>query len=260
MQLKRKVEKIRKLINLRQRQKTYSVQKEVIGSEYGKWVIPLNVLNEKSVCYLAGAGEDISFDVGLAQKYNCKVFIFDPTPRAKIHFDKLYENTLEGKETKVTDNKIYQIDKDKIKKLTFIETGLWNKKEILKFYEPENPEHVSHSALNLQKTEGYFEAKVNRLSDIMKELGHDNIDLLKLDIEGAEYNVIDSIVEDRPNIKLICIEFDEVHLPLDNQYINRIKQAIKKLENIGYLIIDIDKNYNFSLIRKDIYQKQKHLQ
>ena len=54
-----------------------------IGTEYGGWTIPANYLTESSICYLAGAGEDISFDVGIVEKYGCQVLLFDPTPRAK---------------------------------------------------------------------------------------------------------------------------------------------------------------------------------
>lgn len=36
-----------------------------IGTKYGGWVIPVNLLNENSICYCVGCGEDISFDLGL---------------------------------------------------------------------------------------------------------------------------------------------------------------------------------------------------
>ena len=35
----------------------------------------------------AGLGEDGTFDVEFASKYNAKVVIVDPTPRAKEHYD-----------------------------------------------------------------------------------------------------------------------------------------------------------------------------
>ena len=45
------------------------------------------------------------------------------------------------------------------------------KEDVLEFFVPENPEHVSHSLLNLQKTEDSISVKVKRLSSLMKELG-----------------------------------------------------------------------------------------
>ena len=41
----------------------------------------------------------------------------------------------------------------------------------------------------------------------MKENGHSHLDLLKMDIEGAEFEVIDSIIEDQVPINILCIEF-----------------------------------------------------
>ncbi len=162
-----------------------------IGSKKGGWTIPDDYLNNDSIVYMVGAGEDISFDVGIAEKYGSKVYIFDPTPRAKTHFNSLINGVKKNEKVPINNSKtdFYQIKNENIENLKFIELGLWNKEEKLKFYVPKNPEHVSHSLVNLQKTEDYFIAKVDRLSNIMKQLNHNHIDLLKIDIEGAEYNV-----------------------------------------------------------------------
>ena len=39
--------------------------------------------------------------------------------------------------------------------------------------------------------------------------GHDSIDLLKIDIEGFEYEVLEDCLEDRIPIKQICVEFHD---------------------------------------------------
>ena len=43
-------------------------------------------LTADSLCYCAGAGEDISFECALVERYGCRVRIIDPTPRATQHF------------------------------------------------------------------------------------------------------------------------------------------------------------------------------
>lgn len=221
-----------------------------IGTAYGGWAIPSNILSDKSICYLVGAGEDISFDVGLVEKYGCQVYIYDPTPRAKKHFDLLVENTKINKKTPINNSKtdFYNLKSNNLKLMHFRELGLWNKEDQLKFFSPKNPDHVSHSALNLQKTENYFTAKVNRLSEIMKQEGHKKIDLLKIDIEGAEYVVINSIIEDNLKIKIINVEYDEAYNPLDKYYQKRIKESVTKLIKYGYKIVDADLHYNFTFI------------
>jgi len=88
--------RIRKYTSRKLKFTIHPLQKEHLGSKYGGWVIPCNYLTNKSVCYFAGAGEDISFDVAVAGKYGSEIHIFDPTPRAKRHFQKLVTGTTNG--------------------------------------------------------------------------------------------------------------------------------------------------------------------
>jgi FkbM family methyltransferase len=228
-----------------------------IGTEYGAWVIPNNHLTNTSTCYLVGAGEDISFDVGLAEKYKCHVYIFDPTPRAKKHFDLLIESTRQKKKMPINQSTTdyYDLSIDNIELLHYKEIGLWNKEDEIRFYSPKDPDHVSHSALNLQKTENYFTAKVNRLSEIMRSEGHQVLDLLKINIGGAEYVVLDSIIEDRLKIKVLCVEYDERYNPLDKNCENRIRESIEKLIKYGYKVVENDVHPNYTFVLESIYDE-----
>lgn len=127
--------------------------------------------------------------------------------------------------------------------------GLWDKEDTLKFYAPRNTEHVSHSLVNLQKTDEYIVVKVKRLKDIMREIGHQKIDLIKIDIEGAEYKVIDSIIEDSIKVKVICIEYDEYFNQLDADYKNRIRDSISKLLSAGYQLVYAQGNGNYTFVK-----------
>jgi len=75
-------------------------------------------------------------------------------------------------------------------RLSFLPIGVWDEDTELRFFAPVNPAETSHSVFDLQGTGNYFLAECRKLSSIMHELGHDHIDLLKLDIEGAWRNVI----------------------------------------------------------------------
>jgi len=254
--IKRILNKIKRFIKLKINQKINKIEISKFGTKYGNWTVPSKLLNNNSVCYLAGAGEDISFDIEITEKYVCNTFILDPTPRAKIHYDKIAQNLINGIETKIHDSSYtYKISKNNFQKITFLELGLWDNEEIIKFYKPKNENYVSHSIVNLQKTNDFISLNVNRLSNIMKNFNHKTIDILKIDIEGAEYKVLDTILEDKLDIKVICIEFDETHTPLDNNYLSRICEYIKKLRNVGYIIIDIDYKYNFTFMQNTEYQK-----
>lgn len=201
---------------------------EEIGSDYGAWVVPTRLLGPDSICYCVGCGEDITFDIGLIDIFGCHVYGLDPTPRAIAHV-----RTVAG------ENSNYH----------FFDIGLWDKEDTLKFFVPKNPEHVSHSLLNLQKTKDHISVDVKRLSSFMKELGHKRIDLLKLDIEGAEYRVIDSILEDEIDVGVLCVEYDECFNPLDAEYRKRIKNSIHSLMNTGYSLVCSQGNGNYTFVK-----------
>ncbi|NQW21569.1 MAG: FkbM family methyltransferase [Chloroflexi bacterium] len=183
-----------------------------VGSEGAPWTVPLDEFDSSSVCYLAGVGEDITFDIALVEQARCKAHSFDPTPRAATHIESL--NLPDG--------------------YTFHKFGIWSSDTTLKFFAPENPSNVSHSILNLQRTEEYFEAGVRRLKSIMDELGHTELDLLKIDIEGAEYEVLESIIEDDLKIKYLCVDFDQPY-PIIKTLI-----MLRRLRRHGYLPVAVD--------------------
>jgi FkbM family methyltransferase len=227
---------------------SYPGKLEKLGSaHYGGWTVPTDKLNSDSVCYLAGAGEDISFDLVLAGRFSCKVFILDPTPRAKKHFDETIQSAITGNKMRGTTGEYYDLDVNSIGKIKFETIGLWKQTETLRFYAPKDQSHVSHSISNLQHTDEYFLGPVNRLSELMKKNEHWQLDVLKLDIEGAEFEVIDSILEDEVRVRILCIEFHKT----DGQT-HRIQEYLDKLEENDYKVVAREE-LDFTFISKKYY-------
>lgn len=54
----------------------------------------------------------------------------------------------------------------------------------------------------------YDIVNVDTIKNIMVENNHNKIDLLKLDIEGAENIVLEQMLKDNIYPKYLCIEFD----------------------------------------------------
>jgi FkbM family methyltransferase len=142
----------------------------------------------------------------------------------------------------------YKITAKDFKRLRFLPVGLADKDIDLKFYLPKNPAHVSCSIVNLQKTDEYFTGHCLRLSTIMQQEGNPSIDMLKMDIEGAEYAVIRDMIASQILPPLLLIEFDEVHTPLDEDSGTRIKQHIEALVRAGMTCIAIEGS-NASFVR-----------
>lgn len=214
-----------------------------LGTRYGGWIVLANCgLSTDSVCYSAGAGEDISFDCALAERFRCRVRIIDPTPRAIQHFNNLEKAVMTRERFPVNNSTAhyYTITAEDFGRLRFLPIGLADKDAELKFFLPKNPAHVSCSTMNLQKTDEYFTAKCFCLASIMRQQGDVSIDMLKIDIEGAEYTVIKDMVASSLLPRLLLIEFDEVHTPLDSNAGKRISQYIDLLVRSGMRCVAIE--------------------
>ena len=66
---------------------------------------------------------------------------------------------------------------------------------------------MSHTLLERNASAEAIEVPVRRLSTIMRELGHGAIDLLKMDIEGAEYEVIADLLACGADVRQLLVEF-----------------------------------------------------
>lgn len=215
----------------------------VLGTAYGGWTLPKDHrLSEASICYLAGAGEDISFDCELATRFKSTVRILDPTPRAVGHFREFQKAVQKGTPFPInnSETEFYEIDSDSFRRLTFLEYGLADIDGEMNFFSPKDPNHASYSSLNLQHTDIYISVPCCRLSSIMKENNDNVIDLLKMDIEGGEYMVIRDLVSTRTFPRLLLIEFDEVHSALDSEAERRIATHLRLLADAGYKCVAIN--------------------
>lgn len=191
-----------------------------LGSRYGGWIVPVIALDASSACYCAGVGEDISFDLALIERFGCEVHAFDPTPRAIAHVAHV-----------AAEEPCFR----------FQPVGVWDRDESLRFYAPADPSHVSHSVLNLQNTAEYFEAPCQSLRTLMQARGHDHIDLLKLDIEGAEHRVIASMLAEHIDVEVLCVEFDGR---------DSIVATVDALVAHGYDMVAQEQRANYTFVRR----------
>ncbi len=227
------------------------------GTGYGGWIVPTNVLGPDSICYLVGAGEDVSFDVDIAHRYGCTVEIVDPTPRAQAHVDLLKANLAAGIVTPLTNTPTGQYPDYPAAvadQLRMHPMGLWTERTTLRFYAPADPSHVSHSIVNLQHTDTFIEVPVLRLSELMAQNGHKHIDLLKIDIEGAEYQVLQTVLEDQIAVNILCIEYDEsARNHFDGRYMDRIEGSLRQLVEAGYTIVAKEPDcHNYTLVHRNL--------
>ncbi len=234
------------------------------GTTYGGFEYPRDIftkLNMNSIVYCVGAGEDISHDVQLARLLQCEVHIFDPTPRAIQHVELVkasYESrtTLEsnsrygGGDPKYTSilSKC-RVDPDKIKLYPY---GFSHQSGTVNFYMPDNEEYVSCSMVQRLKGKNYIPVEMKRISDVMQQLGHSRIDLLKMDIEGSECDVLEDMLDQSILPTYLAVEFDLAASGLKED-MERCERIRNRLYAVGYtLVAKKGRDMSFVLSAKSI--------
>lgn len=210
-----------------------------LGTDYGGWWVPESGLGKNDVVVSAGAGEDISFDVELSNRFGSQILVMDPTPRALAHFESTKELVERGKPAPVNDdpNMLYDATASTFDGMRYLNLGLWDKNTSIHFYSPANEKHVSHSIDNLHNTGGGFDAEVVRLEELMRRAKVDKITVLKMDIEGAEFAVIDDMLKGHIRPWYLLIEFHAGQNKLEKVAKFRTARYLKKLAKSGYRLV-----------------------
>jgi FkbM family methyltransferase len=188
------------------------------GNNYGGFFIHEETLNSSSVIYSFGVGEDLSFDNSLVNLFNCRVYSFDPTPKSISWFK----------------------ENNKSQNIQLHEYGISNESGVQVFYLPKNMQNVSGSCINHNGLDenNILPVQMYTLIDITKMLNHNKIDILKMDIEGFEYEVIDSILQSEIEIKQVVCEFHERYFANGS---SKTKSFIEKMNKSGYKIFALSK-------------------
>jgi len=195
--------------------------KVVGGSPY--WIFTKN-LTEDSIIYSAGAGGDISFELDLAKTFNSKILLFDPTPTGVgtagggIH-----------------------------KKIFFFKLAIADHSGSINLSLPVNPLEGSYQ---FNRTAG-VSFPCTSILNFMKEKKHTHIDLLKMDIEGAEYSVLNNILKNKIPIYQIVLEFH--HRSKEFSIFDTLF-AIKRLYSAGYRLIykNVD---DYTFVKKELIKR-----
>jgi FkbM family methyltransferase len=209
-----------------------------LGSSYGGWMLEADGLDENSIAYCAGVGEDIDFDIALIDLIGCQVYAFDPTPIAV--------RWIEAKATPP--------------QFSFFPVGFAAEDGEVEFQVPPIDGYHSFSltvAADAAIT-GTIKCRVATIPSLMEEYGHTQIDLLKMDIEGFEYSVLDHLLDySKVRPKHLLLEF---HHKMYAHTIIQTKRAVARLQSSGYELYWVSNNgheYSFRLIREAVQPIQQ---
>lgn len=180
---------------------------------------------QKPVIYCGGLGNQIEFELDLIRYYKCRVFGFDPTHESAKYIDKLQPENFVFCNVGLSDRdgeERFKVVKKKSKYYAAVEI------------------HLNQSAEGEADQVETF--RNVRIPTAMKKLGHRKIDLFKIDIEGAEYRVIDDLLENEIYPSQIALEWHFRHagngsrrrgIEITEDYVERLKKAGYYISFIG---------------------------
>jgi FkbM family methyltransferase len=205
-----------------------AVPHTVYGTEYGGWPLIDGSLDADSVILSVGLGEDISFDLEAIARFGCTVHGCDPTPRslawlasqqlpAAFHVHALGLGDADGPAT---------------------------------FVPPADDRHVSYSARRGKGQTGEaITIEVCTLPTLLKRIGATRIDVLKMDIEGFEYGVIEQMLDTPIRPRQLLVEF---HHRMYGYGPDDTRRSIARLNAAGYRIFYVSAGgHEYGLVHQD---------
>ncbi|HEX6882104.1 MAG TPA: FkbM family methyltransferase [Planctomycetota bacterium] len=183
------------------------------GARSGTWVVAAEGLGPASVVWSFGVGDNIAWDLALIERFGCTVHAFDPTPRARawLATQRLPE------------------------RFVFHPLGIAARDGEQAFAPPAKARDVNYRPLAAPEP-GSLLAPVRRLASLARELGTTHLDVLKLDVEGGEYAVLEDLLATGPLPSQLLVEF---HHGRHGVPLERTLATIAALRARGYRILDV---------------------
>ena len=185
----------------------------------GGWWFTPEGLTADSIVYSLGVGDDIDFDLAVIEKYGVLVHAFDPTPSSIDMLDA----------------------RDLPQQFVFHPWAVAASDGSLTFYprlkEDGTKSDVMYTMIADEETvDDAIEVPAYSLSTISEKLGHERIDLVKMDIEGAEYEVLDSLLSWSIKPTQLLVEF---HHRFPGIGLEKTADIIERLRDAGYKVFAI---------------------
>jgi FkbM family methyltransferase len=189
---------------------------EWLGSPNGGFFFDTQRVQPNDIVLSFGVGTDVSFDLQLIEKTQCNVYGFDPTPKS---IEWLAEQSLPGN-------------------YAFFPYGIALETGEVRFFLPKNENHVSGSLMQMDYVDTHttVDVPVKSMHDIVKDVDAMRVKAVKMDIEGAEYEVMPSVLMALPNLAQIAVE---IHERFVDGGISNTQKMIAQIEQYGFQLAAI---------------------
>ena len=197
---------------------------ETIGTE-DQWGVLRDSLSRNSFIVSAGVGKNITFEQTIVRKYGATIILLDPSPTG---IDTMSRIGNEGGH------------------LDFRPVGLAAQTGSLDFG---RPDIESEGSFRKGSANDGVKLDCVSLKHLLGTEKRTRIDLLKLDVEGFEYEILQSVFRDKIEIDQICVEIHTNRAITINETIFSALRLILRLRLAGYAIVYNDK-MDFTFVHK----------
>lgn len=195
-----------------------------IGSiAHGKW-LPIDLLDNDMTVISGGIGLDVTFDYELEYEWGANVIAFDPTPSV------------------LTALSVGAIDPVPERWLV-VPCALANRDGTIELFPQVNPRYTDWSTLDIDEVGNGIVVKAVSLPSFLRQNGISNVDILKLDIEGAAPDVLFDTLANGYRPRIVCIEIEPLTWPERTDY----RQIVSDLRDHGYLLGSLDR-FEFTFV------------
>lgn len=176
------------------------------------WHVHIPSLGAEPRVLSAGVGHDISFEKELATYLGARILLFDPSPTGA--------ETMSKSENRHTN-------------IEYLPLGIAGEDGARSFSAPANAEEGSFW-IGAEPADRRVLFQCRSISSICAERGWQSVDLIKLDIEGFEYDALKDLLRSGVVVNQLCVEF---HHFMAGIAPSRTLGALRDLYRAGFRIV-----------------------
>ena len=180
--------------------------------KHSVYYLDVDHLNHASIVYSCGIGGDFTFDLDMTQYLGKPTYAFDPTVPSQKKYSILYN----------------------LHKPIFYNFGVSNidgEENFKIILDQKHYMSASNTMLNDTDQSNFMSFPVRTIPSIMRDLNHSHIDVLRMDVEGAEYKVLPTLFDLKIYPTQISMEIHHIDEKLNLDF------ALKLLKSNGYELI-----------------------
>lgn len=164
------------------------------------------------IVYEFGIRTEADFGLTLMESpYHCQVHAFDPSPITKTWYNGPSPTAMKLQRKKPENWKLHHYGGGYADEILELKEYNWDQVSLYQYppsvVNPQNCTNSGHCKYNRYKVQNIHKLPVRSVESIMKELQHDRITILKLDVEGSEYRMLENIIDSG-----ICRKIDQIVL------------------------------------------------